>query len=81
MDNKEFAAWNTAGRAQIADYLEKEGIASPQIGAWPAFVMAPHFGIWCVELKKQAGRIGWWAFAGDGPTDYVSENGATIFPT
>ena len=75
MDDKEFAAWNSAKRAQIFSYLEKEGIAAPQIGAWPAFEVAPHFGIWCVESKKQYGKIGWWAFAGDCPTDYVSEEG------
>jgi hypothetical protein len=37
--------------------------------------VAPHFGIWCVESKKQKGKIGWWAFSGDCPTDYVSEDG------
>src|SRR5262249_9183444 len=31
--------------------------------------------IWCVESKKQKGRIGWWVFSGDCPTDYVSEDG------
>lgn len=56
-------------------YLEDQGIDSPSVGDWPAFDVAPHFGIWCVESKKQAGKIGWWVFAGDCPTDYVSENG------
>ncbi|HET6408451.1 MAG TPA: DUF4826 family protein [Chthoniobacteraceae bacterium] len=32
-------------------------------------------GIWCIESKKQSGKVGWWAFAGDCPTDYVSEDG------
>ena len=75
METKKFAAWNTSKRAQIRSFLEVEGIDDPQIGDWPAFEVAPHFGIWCVESKKQSGKIGWWAFAGDCPTAYVAEDG------
>jgi len=75
MDHQEFAAWNSAKRAQVVLYLEEQGIPSPEVGEWPAFEVAPHFGIWCVESKKQCGKIGWWVFAGDCPTDYVSEDG------
>lgn len=75
MKTKEFARWNQSQRERVIAYLEKEGIASPQIGDWPAFEIAPHFGIWCVESKKQKGKIGWWAFSGDCPTDYVPEDG------
>ena len=62
-------------REQAIAYLESQGIDSPQVGDWPAFEVAPKFGIWCVEAKKQRGKIGWWVFAGDCPTDYVSEGG------
>ena len=75
MKAKDLAQWNRSKREQVISYLEKEGIASPQVGDWPAFEMAPHFGIWCVESKKHAGKIGWWVFSGDCPTDYVSEDG------
>jgi hypothetical protein len=75
MDAEELEVWNSTKRAQIFSYLEKEGIEAPQIGEWPAFDVAPYFGIWCVESKKRSGKIGWWAFAGDCPTDYVSEDG------
>ncbi|WP_425395765.1 DUF4826 family protein [Aeoliella sp.] len=75
MTDEEFREWNAKQRGVIATYLEKQGIRAPNIGEWPAFEMAPHFGIWCIESQKQAGKIGWWAFAGDCPTDYVSERG------
>ncbi len=75
MTEEEFAKWNMDRRRDVISYLESQGIDSPQIGDWPAFDVAPYFGIWCVESKKEKGRIGWWAFAGDCPTDYVSEDG------
>lgn len=75
MTHDEFAAWNRFMRERVISYLEGQGIDSPQVGDWPAFEVAPKFGIWCVESKKQEGKIGWWVFAGDCPTDYVSEDG------
>ena len=75
MNQNEFEIWNRDLRLRVIDYLQNEGIESPQVGDWPAFDVAPHFGIWCVESKKVKGKIGWWAFAGDCPTDYVLENG------
>ena len=75
MNDAEFESWNNSKRGEVIAYLESQGIASPAVGEWPAFEVAPYFGIWCVESKKQIGKIGWWAFAGDCPTDYVSEGG------
>ena len=75
MNDNEFAEWNTEKRKCVINYLEEQGLESPNVGDWPAFEVAPHFGIWCIESKKQKGKIGWWAFAGDCPIDYVSENG------
>ena len=75
MDDDDFATWNRSMRERAITYLEGRGINSPQIGAWPAFEIAPKFGIWCVESQKQPGKIGWWVFAGDCPTDYVAEDG------
>ncbi|MEQ8837595.1 MAG: DUF4826 family protein [Lacipirellulaceae bacterium] len=76
MTDEEFAQCNAEKRSTLAAYLEQQSIGSPNIGEWPAWEMAPHFGIWCIESQKQPGKIGWWAFAGDCPTDYVSESGA-----
>ena len=75
MDEIEFAKWNADMRGRAIAYLERQGITSPNVGDWPAFEIAPHFGIWCVESNKVRGKIGWWVFVGDCPTDYVSENG------
>ncbi|MEX0291551.1 MAG: DUF4826 family protein [Flavobacteriaceae bacterium] len=75
MNDKEYEDWNNKLRARTIDYLENEGIKSPEVGTWPAFDIAPYFGIWCVESKIQEGKIGWWVFAGDCPTDYVTESG------
>lgn len=38
--------------------------------------MFPHVSLWAVQSKVAPGRVGWWAFAGDGPTDIVSAAGA-----
>lgn len=75
MDDDEFTAWNRSMRERATYYLESQGIEGPQVGDWPAFEVAPSFGIWCVESKKERGKIGWWVVAGDCPTDYVTEDG------
>src|SRR5947199_230194 len=66
----------TTQRHRVEEYLRKEGLENPNVGPWPAFEVAPHFAIWAVESKKTKGKIGWWAFSGDCPTDYVSEDGS-----
>jgi len=75
MTDDEFEQWVEKERGGVEAYLEAQGIGSPTVGPWPAFEMAPYFAIWAVESKRQAGKIGWWAFSGDCPTDYVSEDG------
>jgi hypothetical protein len=74
-DEVEFEEWVIQQRARVEEYLSAQGIAEPKVGPWPAFEVAPVFAIWAVESKKVAGKIGWWAFSGDCPTDYVSEDG------
>ena len=76
MDDEEFREWVAAQRTLVELYLTKHGIDNPSVGPWPAFEVAPHFAIWAVESKEVGGKIGWWAFSGDCPTDYVSEDGA-----
>ena len=75
LNDSEFEEWVTQQRTYVEEYLSAQGIAEPKVGPWPAFEMAPAFAIWAVESKKVAGKIGWWAFSGDCPTDYVSEDG------
>jgi hypothetical protein len=73
--DEEYERWVGEQRTGVETYLDNQGINSPNVGPWPAFEMAPHFAIWAVESKKQQGKIGWWAFSGDCPIDYVSEDG------
>lgn len=75
MDDGEFEAWVISQRRHVEEYLSTQGILEPNVGPWPAFEVAPVFAIWAVESKKVAGKIGWWAFSGDCPTDYVAEDG------
>ena len=75
MNDQEFENWVVNERTKVEEYLSKQGIENPTVGPWPAFEIAPHFAIWAVESKKVAGKIGWWAFSGDCPTDYVTEDG------
>eukprot|EP01034_Spumella_vulgaris_P033451 gene33451-41275_t len=70
----EYDDWASQERSRVNAYLEGEGISSPSV-EWPAFDMAPHFAIWAIESKQVPGKVGWWAFSGDCPTDYVSEDG------
>jgi hypothetical protein len=71
----EYDDWASQERSRVNAYLEGEGISSPNV-EWPAFDIAPHFAIWAVESKQVPGSVGWWAFSGDCPTDYVSEDGS-----
>lgn len=75
MSEEDYVAWVNQQRQAVEVYLTEQGISNPFVGPWPAFDVAPHFAIWAVESQKVAGKIGWWAFSGDCPTDYVSEDG------
>jgi hypothetical protein len=75
LSDEEFDEWVSQQRARVEEYLTRHGITDPHVGPWPAFEMAPWFAVWAVESQKVAGKIGWWAFSGDCPTDYISEDG------
>ena len=75
MDDSEFEGWVVSQRGHVEDYLRAQGIRDPNVGPWPAFEIAPVFAIWAVESKKVGGKIGWWAFSGDCPIDYILEDG------
>lgn len=74
MTHDEYEDWVSVERGRVKAYLEREGISEPNV-EWPAFDVPPYFAIWAVESKRAPGKVGWWAFSGDFPTDYVSENG------
>ncbi len=75
MKDSDYRQWNEKSRKVAVFYLINEGVTNPSVGDWPSFDVAPHFGIWCVESQQIQGRIGWWVFVGDCPTDYVPEQG------
>ncbi len=64
--------WCADLRADISAYLSGEGVSHGQIGEWPAWHVAPYVSIWAIESQQRPGWVGWWAIAGDLPTDYVS---------
>ena len=72
MSNGKLESWIKNEKSKVTEYLEHEGVRNPNIGEWPAFEAFPYFAIWVVESKKIPGNIGWWAFSGDCPTDYIS---------
>lgn len=59
-------------KAQVEQYLQGQNVIHSGVGEWPAFEVAPYFAIWAIQSKIAEGRVGWWAFSGDIPTDYVS---------
>ncbi|MCM8542162.1 MAG: DUF4826 family protein, partial [Lentisphaeraceae bacterium] len=72
MTDQEFEVWVKSQREEVIQYLINQNIKKPNVGSWPAFDVTPYFAIWAVESKKVTGAIGWWAFSGDCPTDYIS---------
>ena len=68
-------AWCAERRAQVADYLRKQGVKRGRIGEWPAWHLAPNVSVWAIESTDTRGAVGWWAICGDLPTDYVSGRG------
>ena len=66
------ARWCAERRAEVEDYLNREGVERGEIGEWPAWHVAPYVSIWAIESRKQPGWVGWWVIAGDLPTDYIS---------
>jgi hypothetical protein len=64
--------WCAARRADVADYLKREGVAHGRIGEWPAWHIAPYVSIWAIESRVRPESVGWWVIAGDLPTDYIS---------
>ncbi|WP_457422632.1 DUF4826 family protein [Roseateles sp. P5_E7] len=70
------AQWCAERREEIAAYLQREGLTHGQIGADPAWHVAPYVSVWAIESLIAPGAVGWWAISGDLPNDYVSAEGA-----
>lgn len=66
------ARWCAERREEIAAYLQREGLTHGQIGADPAWHVAPYVSVWAIESLAAPGNVGWWAISGDLPNDYVS---------
>ena len=66
-------AWCDERLAEVAEYLEEQGIAHGEIGDWPAWHVAPYVSIWAVESATRPGWVGHWVICGDLPTDHVAK--------
>ena len=76
-DNPEIdARWCAERREEVAAYLQREGLTHGQIGADPAWHVAPYVSVWAIESLAAPGKVGWWAISGDLPNDYVSGDSA-----
>lgn len=72
-DNPEIEErWCNERRNEVIAYLKGQNLVHGQVSGWPAWHVAPYVSIWEVESKSNPGWLGWWAVAGDLPTDYVS---------
>ena len=73
MTEAEQDAWCDARREDVIEHLaQQEGLTHGEVGDWPAWHFAPYVSLWAVESVASPGMVGWWAIAGDVPTDYCS---------
>ncbi len=68
-------AWCDARRADVEAHLQTVGLAHGRIGEAPAFYAVPYASLWAVESKDRPEWIGFWAIAGDLPTDALPAHG------
>lgn len=68
-------AWCDARRTDIEAHLRTIGLAHGRIGEAPAFYAVPYASLWAVESKDRPEWIGFWAIAGDLPTDALPAHG------
>jgi hypothetical protein len=72
LDEEAEEQWCAQQREAICSYLVEQGVASPNVGDWPAWYVAPVVAVWAVESQRRPGWVGWWAISGDLPTDYTT---------
>jgi hypothetical protein len=71
-DPERLASWLDEQRRVILAYLERQGARHGGLPSDPSWFVAPYLSLWAVKSGARAGAIGWWAVAGDLPTDYLS---------
>ncbi len=67
-------AWIQHMRRIASDYLRTENVYFRALDDKPAWHLAPITSVWAVESTKDPGYVGWWAFCGDHPCDYISSS-------
>jgi len=66
-------SWCATQRSVVIDYLGRQpGLVHGEVGDYPAWHIAPNISVWAIESVKSPGWVGWWAVAGDLPTDYCN---------
>jgi Domain of unknown function (DUF4826) len=64
--------WCAACAAEVAACVARRQLAAGRIGERPAWFAMPYASVWAVESASRPEWIGWWAIAGDLPTDAVA---------
>jgi hypothetical protein len=59
-------------RKRISEYLAREGVPHGGVPEEPEWFVHPVVAVWAVASGRVQGSVGWFAVAGDLPTDYVS---------
>ncbi|HEY5741179.1 MAG TPA: DUF4826 family protein [Terrimicrobiaceae bacterium] len=64
--------WCGERRAQVVEYLQRQGVTHGGVGQWRAWHIAPYVSIWAIESAARPEWVGWRVVCGDFPTDYIS---------
>ena len=67
--------WCAERRAEVIDYLSREGLEHGSVPEVPEWFVAPYVSIWPIHCVGTPKSVEWWVICGDMPTDYVSANG------
>lgn len=59
-------------RRRVVEYLTREGVPHGGVAKEPQWFLHPSVSVWAVRSGRVQGAIGWFAIAGDLPTDYIS---------
>ena len=71
-DERTANEWLSAQRKTVAAYLASQRVSHGGVSARPAWFVAPYLSVWAIGSRARPGATGWWAIAGDVPTDYLS---------
>lgn len=76
MDPEGELAFLAEARREVLAYLERHGVKHGGVPEAPAWALAPYVSVWPVRSGRNPDATGWFAIAGDLPTDYVSSGDA-----